>query len=95
MQSPRALQDFETTIRDVVQSTVNPLRVEFDIYLLDTDPAQQFILAGYQAGIHLNPGIFPAGATISVSIFNNATYSQLIPSQQPTAIEYDPSVNDN
>ena len=82
---------FLTSIHNVVQST--PTRLEFDIYLLDTDPAQQFVLAGYQAGIYINPAILPAGASVSVGIFSNALYSQLNPSQQPTSVVYDQAIN--
>lgn len=88
---PLVLQDFETSIRNVAQAA-NPLRLEFEIYLLDTDPAQPFVLAGYQAGIYINPGIFPPGATITATIVGGT--SQLVSGQVPQSIEYDPAVNE-
>ncbi len=93
MYGTRVLQDFETTIRNVTPSTTNLGRFDFDLYLLDTDPSQDFVLAGYQAGIYVNPGILPPGATVTVAILNNSSYSGLLPAQQPQNVEYDPATN--
>lgn len=91
LRGPLVLQDFETTIQNAAQSTTNPLRLEFEVYLLDTDPSQEFILATYQAGIYINPGIFAPGAIVTVSIV--AGSSTLVSAQIPNSIQYDPAAN--
>jgi len=85
--------EFVTTIQNVVQTSAN--RLEFDIYLLDSDVEEQFALAGYQAGIYINPDIFPAGASISAGILSpgTGTYSDLVPGQRPLNILYESSTN--
>ncbi|MBV2247461.1 MAG: T9SS type A sorting domain-containing protein [Lentimicrobium sp.] len=91
--SPLALQDFETTIRNVIPTTESPYRVDFDIFLLDTDPEQDLVLAGYQAGIYINPAIFQPGADVTVSLLTSGPNSNLPINQRPIAIEYEPAIN--
>jgi len=90
---PQILQDFETTIRNITPSTTNLGRFDFDVYVLDTDPSQDLVLAGHQLGLYVNPGIFPEGAEISVAIVNVNLYSTLLPAQRPNAIEYEAATN--
>ncbi|MFZ4522816.1 MAG: T9SS type A sorting domain-containing protein [Bacteroidales bacterium] len=59
--------------------------IEFDIFLLDTDPAQTFELASIQCGITVNPTIF-TGGTFSASIV--AGTSALNPAQAPSSVTY-------
>ncbi len=92
--APAALQDFETSIRDVTEYTNVPYahkRLTFDIYLLDTDPSQDFVLATYQAGIYVNPGIFAPGAVVTVEL--EAGSSNLIPAQVPISVQFNSPYN--
>ncbi len=73
--------NFNYTIANDVQVTDRIL--EFDLYLLDTDPGQPFELAAIQAGILVNPGIYNGG-TITLAIVPGS--SQLNTSQQPTSV---------
>ena len=78
--APTGESDFELSISNMVQTTDRIL--EFDIYLLDADAAQDFELATVQAGILLNSSIF-AGGTMSVSLV--AGTSTLNALQVPTS----------
>ena len=72
-----AVDDFELSVRNITQTAPN--RLEFDLYLLDTDPGQVFELASCQFGFLLNSFIYNGG-TLSVVIDN--TGSGLIAGQQ-------------
>lgn len=86
-QSPSGVFDFHYTIEnDVATSTT----LEFDLYLLDTDPLDPFELATVQAGIIVNSAIYNGG-TITASII--AGSSQLNASQQPTSVTFTQSAN--
>ena len=63
-----AVEDFQLSVRNVTQTASNTL--EFDVYLLDTDPAQQFELASCQLGFLLNSSIY-SGGILSVGINNS------------------------
>lgn len=75
--------EFLLTIRNITQTSA--LRMEFDIILQDMDASEEFELASTQSGIYINPGI--SSGTLTVSIIGSS--SELLPSQQPTAITYD------
>lgn len=75
--------DFQTTIRNVVQTTDRTLK--FDLYLLNNDQIYPIELASYQAGITLNPAIY-SGGTLSATII--AGTSSLTFSQVPTSVTY-------
>jgi hypothetical protein len=64
--------------------------VEFDLYLLNTEPAATFELALFQAGILVNPDIFNGG-TIKASLIDGG--SQLIDVQQPLNILFAQETN--
>ena len=72
-----AVGDFVLSVRNVTQPTTKTL--EFDVYLLDSDPGQPFELSGCQIGILLNSLIYNGGV-LSVAI--NNTGSDLVPDQQ-------------
>ncbi len=61
--------DFQLTLRNIVQTAPN--RLEFDIYILDTDPADDFYLSTEQFGILFNSSIY-SGGSITATI-NNST----------------------
>lgn len=82
------ISDFIFTINNDIQTSDRTF--EFDLYLLDTDPAQTFELATVQAGILVNPAIYNGG-TITVSIV--AGSSQLVPAQQPNSVLWTQSSN--
>ena len=67
---------FELSIRNLTQTASNKL--EFDIYLLNTDVVQNFYLSTIQFGILFNSGIY-TGGSMSLEIDN--TYSGLGPFQ--------------
>ena len=75
-----AVGDFELSVRNITQPASN--RLEFDVYLLDTDPGQTFELASCQFGFLINSLIYNGG-TITVTINNTGTGLNL--SQQFTA----------
>jgi hypothetical protein len=71
------VEDFQLSVRNLTQPAPN--RIEFDVYLLDTDPGQPFELSGCQIGFLLNSLIYNGGV-LSVAIDN--TGSGLVPDQQ-------------
>ncbi len=73
--------DFQLAIRDIVLTEPNIL--EFDVYLLDMDPLNEFCLNTEQFGILFNSEIYEGGAIPSISIDN--AESGLIPGQLITA----------
>ena len=77
---PKEVADFSISIRNLTQPTDRT--IEFDVYLLDNDPAQTFELGGVQLGFLFNSLIY-SGGLISGS-YNN-TNSGLFLAQQPTA----------
>ena len=72
--------DFNIQVRNLTQPTDRT--IEFDVYLLDTDAAQQFELGSIQLGFLLNSGIY-SGGTLTATISN--TGSGLNALQQFTA----------
>lgn len=60
-------KDFNITVRNITQTASNKL--EFDVYILDTDPSQNFYYATSQLGFLLNSNIYEGGK-ITVSIEN-------------------------
>jgi hypothetical protein len=79
--APLATEDFTLTVMNMVQPTDHTL--EFDVFLLDTDPGQTFELGSVQLGFLLNSAIY-TGGTLSATI--NNTGSGLNAAQQFTAI---------
>ncbi len=69
---------------------VSDSTLEFDLYILDTDPSASFELASVQAGILVNPAILNGG-NISVSILPGT--SGLVSSQQPNKVTWVQSQN--
>ena len=65
-------------------------QLEFDLYLLDTDPTEPFEMATVQAGILVNPAIYNGG-TVTASIVPNS--SQLNAVQKPTSVTFTQSQN--
>ena len=80
-QAGTPVPEFNYTIVNDVQTSDRTL--EFDLYLLDTQPATPFELSIIQAGILMNSGIINGGA-ISVSIVPGS--SELVLLQQPTSV---------
>ena len=74
--SPLAISDYLLTVQNLKQTSSTTL--EFDVYLLSTDPTQPFILNLIEFGFLFNSGIY-AGGTATVSMDN--TNSQLNPFQ--------------
>ncbi len=56
--------DFELSVRNQIQTA--PDRLEFDVYLLDTDPLNDFYLSTEQLGILFNSAIY-TGGTVSIA----------------------------
>ena len=79
--APLTEQDFNLSVQNMTQTAPNKL--EWDTYLLDTDPTQPFELASVQFGFFFNSTI-NNGGTITVAI--NNTGSGLIPAQQFSAV---------
>ena len=79
--APYGASDFTFTIANDVQTS--PTTMEFDLYLLDTDPTESFELASVQAGIIVNSGIYNGG---TITISQVPGQSQLVTGQQPTSI---------
>ena len=75
--------EFNYTIVNDVQTSDKTL--EFDLYLLDTQPSIPLELSIIQAGILVNNGI-TGGGTITVSILSGS--SELLAAQQPTVITW-------
>ncbi|MCX6306982.1 MAG: T9SS type A sorting domain-containing protein [Bacteroidetes bacterium] len=80
---PPVGQDFSISVKNVTQTSDRTF--EFDIYLLDTDPAQAFELASVQCGLTVNPAIY-TGGTFSASLV--AGTSGLNPAQVPVSVTY-------
>ncbi len=76
---PKANTDISISFLNVTQPTDRTL--EFDVYLLDTDPAQPFELAGVQLGFLFNALIY-TGGTVTGALDN--TNSGLNTLQKPT-----------
>ncbi len=62
--------DFELSVRNLTQPASN--RLEFDVYMLDTDAGQTFELASVQLGFLINSLIYNGG-NITVTISNTGT----------------------
>ena len=75
--------DYLLQVMNMLQTS--PTTLEFDVYLLDTEPSIAFELASVQLGFLLNSGIY-TGGTLSVSI--NNTGSGLNAAQQFTATHH-------
>jgi uncharacterized protein (TIGR02145 family) len=76
-------EDFVLTIQNIVQTATNVL--EFDIYLLDTDPTQPFELSYIQMGINFNTNILN-GAEIAMTS-RVPGMSELPPDMEPIYID--------
>jgi hypothetical protein len=72
--------NFNITVRNLVQTADNKL--EFDVFLINTDAGTPFELASCQLGFILNAGIFNGGS-LSAAIDNST--SGLTPAQQFSA----------
>jgi hypothetical protein len=80
--------EFNYYIANDVQSSGNV--IEFDLYLIDTNPASPLELASIQSGILVNPAIYNGG-NITASIV--AGSSELISPQQPKGITFSQNSN--
>ena len=70
--SPLAISDFSLSIRNVVQTTDRT--IDFDVYLLDTDPTQPFEISSAQLGILFDLSIKSTG---TLTLIMNNTNSGL------------------
>ena len=83
--------DFTIQVRNLTQPTDRT--IEFDVYLLDTDPANTFQLGSVQLGFLLNSGIY-TGGTLSAVISNTGSGLNIVqqftalPSIEPTLAGY-------
>jgi len=80
--APLAVTDYLLTLQNITQPTDRT--IEFDVYLLDTDPSQDFELSSAQLGLMFNSGITTGTLTV---IMNNtgsglAATAQEFPSTQ-------------
>lgn len=64
------VENFEISVRNLTQTAVNKL--EFDVFLLDTDPDQSFELSSCQLGFLFNSYIY-SGGSVTVEIDNTDT----------------------
>ena len=80
--------EFLYTIANDVQTS--DYTFEFDLLLVDNDPALPFELATIQAGIFVNPAIY-GGGSVTASIVPGT--STLNPTQQPTSVTFTQSAN--
>ncbi|MBK6965954.1 MAG: T9SS type A sorting domain-containing protein [Bacteroidales bacterium] len=60
---PLAETDFQITMTNIVQPAGTNNVIEFDLYILDTDPSQLLPMATAQFGINFNLGILDGAAT--------------------------------
>ncbi|MBK7213846.1 MAG: hypothetical protein IPH88_11245 [Bacteroidales bacterium] len=88
IQAAASVPDFLYTIANDVQTSEKTF--EFDLLLLDNDPAQPFELGSVQAGIYVNSGIYNGG-TITASIVPMT--STLNISQQPNSVTFTQTAN--
>src|SRR5574344_1391736 len=82
----QALPSFTYTIANDVQ--VSDKVVEFDVYLLNTNPSVKFEVSGVQLCITLNPAILNGG-TITPSVVPGS--SDMVASQVPMSFHFDNS----
>ncbi len=66
-QAGTSLSDFMLTMQNIIQTAPNEL--EFDLYILDTDPTQVLPMASVQYGIYFNLGILNGSATSSDMVY--------------------------
>jgi len=83
--APAGPFDFTISILNVSQTSDRTF--EFDLYLLDTDPAQAFELASVQCGVTINPAIYTGGTFSAIII---AGTSELNAQQVPGFATYTP-----
>jgi len=86
--SPQASSDFLISIGNDAQTDNKTL--EFDVFVLDTDPANVFEMATIQAGITINSAVYNGG-TITMSIVPGT--STLLSAQQPANVNWVQSQN--
>ncbi len=87
LQAQQTMPTCAYTIRNQVQ--VSDKVMEFDVYLLNTNPSVKFEVSGVQMCITMNPAILNGG-TITPSVVHG--FSEMVASQVPTAFQFD---NDN
>jgi hypothetical protein len=87
--APSAISDYNYTIANDAQ--VSNSILEFDLFLLDTDPAQAFEMAEIQAGITLDPAIYNGG-TITATLVAGSSQLSVV-SQQPASITFTQAQN--
>ena len=86
--NPSSSSNFRLFIENIAMTNDNTL--EFDLYLLNTEPATPFELALLQVGVLVNPEIYNGG-TLKASIVEGS--SQLIEAQQPLNILFAQDAN--
>ena len=82
--APSAISDYNYTIANDAQ--VSNSILEFDLFLLDTDPTQLFEMAIIQAGITVDPAIYNGG-TITASLIAGSSQLTVL-GQQPATITF-------
>jgi hypothetical protein len=83
---PLAETDFQITMQNIVQPPGTNNIIEFDIYILDTDPSQVLPMATAQFGINFNLGILNGAATttgMTIALPYSEGYSDLPSSMAP------------
>lgn len=84
IQAQQTMPTCTYTLRNQVQ--VSDKVLEFDVYLLNTNPSVKFEVSGVQLCITMNPAILNGG-TITPSVVSGS--SEMVPSQIPTALQFD------
>ncbi|MBK6964148.1 MAG: T9SS type A sorting domain-containing protein [Bacteroidales bacterium] len=83
---PLAETDFQFTMTNIVQPAGTNNIIEFDLYILDTDPSQVLPMATAQFGINFNLGILNGAATttgMTVALPYSEGFSDLPSSMAP------------
>jgi hypothetical protein len=80
--------DFRVTLQNV--KMISDKCLQFDLYILDTDPAEPFELALFQGAVVVNPAFYEGGV-VTASVVDGS--SQLIDGQNPVRVQFVPESN--